>query len=407
MPKRFIGHLWRAIGTSLLAGTVVVADSMRQPMSFFVMQAVHNENVSDSVLASPKLQGIHIRDDWQRVEPASNVMSFSWIDGQIARAKSLGKQVTLGVYTGNNSPSWLGVPLVDGVPIPWDPTVIAAHNELVAELGNRYRNETAIAAVHISAPATDASLEMHYPTGLTGIAGYSDALVIDSWKSAIDAYAAAFPNNALVLNVAMAPDINGAVTFPVIDYARQVLGPRANFIHNSLKASTNPTAAHHSTIVDLGMDGERIGFEMVSPSIDEVRFGGPLVDALALGEQAGAGWYQIYQADVPLIPAVPDVVGDYNFNSVVDAADYTVWRDTLGHAVVRGTGADANGDGFIDGSDFSLWKSSLGATFGSGTGGGSALAAASHGAVPEPASWLLAIVALLSWAKFTARQRQS
>ena len=47
-------------------------------------------------------------------------------------------------------------------------------------------------------------------------------------------------------------------------------------------------------------------------------------------------------------PSRPITTGDYNDNHIVDAADYTVWRDTLGHTVPNGTGADGNTNGIID-----------------------------------------------------------
>jgi hypothetical protein len=382
-----------ALKSALAAAALVLSSQfalgeIRQPDGFYVMQALHQANVPDDVLSSPKLAGVHLRDQWQLLEPTPEEYSFTWLDGQIARAKTLGKQVTMGVYAGTSSPAWLNVPLFNGVPIPWDPAVTAAHDQMVAELGAHYRDETAISAVHISAPATNNSLEMYFPDGLTNVPGYSDANIIASWDAAIDAYSMAFPNNALVLDVAMVPDVSGAITDAVTSYARQVLGERANFIHCSLKATTNPTAPHQQTIVNLHQDGARIGFEMVSPSTDVARFGGPFTDALTIGSAAGAAWYQIYQADVPSIPdnffGVP---GDFNGNGIVDTADYTVWRDTLGRTGA-GLKADGNGNGMIDAGDYGVWQSNFGHTAGSGAG------ASANPAVPEPATFVLLISAV-------------
>ena len=52
--------------------------------------------------------------------------------------------------------------------------------------------------------------------------------------------------------------------------------------------------------------------------------------------------------------------------AVVDAGDYTVWRNTLGQNVAAGSGADGNGDGMIDEDDYNVWRSNFGATSGSG-----------------------------------------
>ncbi|HEY4234629.1 MAG TPA: hypothetical protein VGM76_14440 [Lacipirellulaceae bacterium] len=87
-------------------------------------------------------------------------------------------------------------------------------------------------------------------------------------------------------------------------------------------------------------------------------------------------------------PVTP--TGDYNGNSVVDAADYTVWRDSLGQTVTTaGTQADGDKSGKIDTGDYTFWVSKFGNVLpGSGGGAGSA------GAVPEPATLLLGMAAL-------------
>ncbi len=64
----------------------------------------------------------------------------------------------------------------------------------------------------------------------------------------------------------------------------------------------------------------------------------------------------------PTILNLPPLLGDYNHNGVVDAADYTVWRNTLGQNVVNFTGADGNGNGVIDAADYGVWKANFGQT---------------------------------------------
>lgn len=78
--------------------------------------------------------------------------------------------------------------------------------------------------------------------------------------------------------------------------------------------------------------------------------------------------------------------GDYNDNGIVDAADYTMWRNTLGQT---GTGlaADGNGNGIIDSGDYGIWTSNFGNHAGSGSG--------ATAAVPEPATVELLIVGML------------
>lgn len=83
---------------------------------------------------------------------------------------------------------------------------------------------------------------------------------------------------------------------------------------------------------------------------------------------------------------IAGLTGDYNANGVVDTADYTVWRDTLGSTA--DLQADGDGSGTIDAADYVVWKENFGMTSG---GVGSAA-----GAVPEPATSWIALCALLS-----------
>jgi hypothetical protein len=84
------------------------------------------------------------------------------------------------------------------------------------------------------------------------------------------------------------------------------------------------------------------------------------------------------------------LAGDYNKNGVVDAADYTVWRDTLGSTIdLR---ADGNGNGVIDQSDYDVWKSNFGHITQQGVGS----AKNAPATVPEPQCVCLLLLAVVS-----------
>jgi hypothetical protein len=94
--------------------------------------------------------------------------------------------------------------------------------------------------------------------------------------------------------------------------------------------------------------------------------------------------------------------GDYSQNGKVDAADYIVWRKTLGQLVPLGTGADGNNNGIVDPGDHTFWRSRFGlpgAGAGMGDGSGSNL---SGSAVPEPTT----IVALIIGATYVLTCRR-
>jgi hypothetical protein len=82
--------------------------------------------------------------------------------------------------------------------------------------------------------------------------------------------------------------------------------------------------------------------------------------------------------------------GDYNQDGIVDAADYIVWRKTLGQSGA-GLAADGNNNGSIDSGDFDVWR----AQFGQNAGGGAG--AIANPSVPEPTALVLLILAAEGW----------
>ncbi len=81
--------------------------------------------------------------------------------------------------------------------------------------------------------------------------------------------------------------------------------------------------------------------------------------------------------------------GDYNADGSVDAADYVIWRETMGR---NGTGlaADGNGDGSVDDADYDLWRTHFGETM------ASAFSSTAGNNVPEPCSPVFLLLTLVS-----------
>ena len=87
--------------------------------------------------------------------------------------------------------------------------------------------------------------------------------------------------------------------------------------------------------------------------------------------------------------------GDFNSDGQINAADFTVWRDTLGSSVPAFSGADGDGDSLITAADLEIWQ----AHFGMAVANASSTAAA----VPEPTGiWVILTSFLVIWTK---RQR--
>jgi autotransporter-associated beta strand protein len=156
---------------------------------------------------------------------------------------------------------------------------------------------------------------------------------------------------------------------------------------------------------------------------------------------AGLAWQVVYRTNgvtLNIAPtgqqAIVSPVGDFNRDGTVNAADYSVWRNSLGSSTVMA--ADGNGDNLVNQDDYAIWKNHFGLTwsplagdfnfdghvnaadytiwrnglgetytlddyddwkanFGASPPGSGSAASAS---VPEPAAWLICLVGLLAGA---------
>jgi hypothetical protein len=91
-----------------------------------------------------------------------------------------------------------------------------------------------------------------------------------------------------------------------------------------------------------------------------------------------------------LLASAPILAGDYNDDGVVDAADYTLWRDNLGAAA--GTLANDADGGQIGPAQYNSWVANFGAT-----GPGDGVGSVSGTTVPEPATVVLLLLGGLFW----------
>lgn len=103
--------------------------------------------------------------------------------------------------------------------------------------------------------------------------------------------------------------------------------------------------------------------------------------SLGLSTSQGIGHFSLnltLDSEASILP------GDYNGNGTVDAADYSVWRASIGST--SDFRADGNNDGVVDSADYEFWKQRFGMTRNSG------MAAAN---APEPRSTTTMFVAAL------------
>ena len=103
------------------------------------------------------------------------------------------------------------------------------------------------------------------------------------------------------------------------------------------------------------------------------------------------------------ITTIASPPGDYNRDGRVNAADYTVWRNTRGQ---NGTGldADGNGDTHVDNSDYAFWKSKYALSAGSGSDANDDSIVNLSANVPEPSTLILLAMVVIAAGNSMARR---
>ena len=120
-----------------------------------------------------------------------------------------------------------------------------------------------------------------------------------------------------------------------------------------------------------------------------------VVTGLVVGTGGGLS---AFMDDFSLTLASAGLAGDFNSDGVVDAADYTVWRDNLGAGDESSLNGNGNGINGVDNDDYALWRSNFG-----DVASESVLAS---NAAPEPSAVLLACLASVA-VTIRCRQRTS
>jgi hypothetical protein len=157
-------------------------------------------------------------------------------------------------------------------------------------------------------------------------------------------------------------------------------GGTGNFVAGSVVPAN--TWAHYRIDFDFGTDTYKsyyngtlvatTGFVDAHLGIDRLTD----VDMVALpaaGDSGSQGQTGVAYFDN--LTVQDGVRGDYNNDGLVNAADYTVWRDSLNQTGF-GLAADGDSDGVIGAADYQVWKTAYGST--------NAMSPAI--AIPEPAA---------------------
>ncbi|WP_145383441.1 choice-of-anchor Q domain-containing protein [Botrimarina mediterranea] len=151
------------------------------------------------------------------------------------------------------------------------------------------------------------------------------------------------------------------ITDSVIGYDNQGLvdGENGNYVGSQL----TPLDPH---LAPLAMNGGPTPTHAPLPGSVAINAGDPDYTELPGATDQRGGPYQRVvggRIDIGAVEAQGPVTaapGDFNGDGRFDAADYTVWRDSLGLSVAPLSTGDATGDGLVDETDRLLWVSRYG-----------------------------------------------
>ncbi len=244
----------------------------------------------DAVLNNPDVSGICIAAEWRELEPEEGKYDFSLIDSVLRKAAAKNKTVSLRVLPGISTPEWVyrkGAKRFEftdrnpnhgdlagrristyqkalSMPVPWDTVFLSCWEKFVAAYGSHYRMTGNIAMIHITGP-TRHSAEMHLPKEpedkKNWIAiGYSPQKMIGAWKRCIAAYASAFPQTPVVLN--LSPVIfNDEVMETVVRYGYEKYGQRFFMQNNILLADNKGMRRRDWAILKQYASKTTVGFQ--------------------------------------------------------------------------------------------------------------------------------------------------
>jgi probable HAF family extracellular repeat protein len=143
-------------------------------------------------------------------------------------------------------------------------------------------------------------------------------------------------------------------------------------------------------VTDFGLGASLDGW--VLTTVQAISSDGKFI--VGYGTNPNTATYEAWLANLTT-PSTPD--GNFNGDAVVDGVDLDLWSGGFGAA----SGADladgdADGDGDVDGADFLVWQRQV----------GSPSVVSTSAAVPEPATWMLIVLAAAGICVIGGRMRQ-
>lgn len=202
---------------------------------------------------------------------------------------------------------------------------------------------------------------------------YDDASTSGGQKVRVIDFNAGSPIEANMGAVTLAGNytysVDGSVASNQMDGNLDVIGTPGNLVDpagavdatpdyaiNLPQANTDDTLATFTT--ELAADLAAWNSPGLNAIVGDIQSGTDALSFILAAADDNAATAATYKGN----PFVPNLAGDYNGDRTVNAADYSIWRDTLGSTTdLRANGDNANASAnLIDQADYEAWKTRFG-----------------------------------------------
>src|SRR3954471_11866342 len=333
------------------------------------------------------VSGYTLRLFWSDLEPLPDQYNFSVIDSAIQTLAATGRGLNLEIFT-NTEPAYVlagaSSTYIDhngGTnPVPWDPFAQQRHAALFAALANHVvtvagnshpLNQDPTLRSIDTAPAGLNFGVRDLNSGIRNHPDYTQQKYIDAVVGGVHDAASQFPNDTNSLAFFSFSDSTPGTR--VDQQILQRLAPLYNgpgqtkldfFVENLSDNFPIPLANGTGTAINL-MDWVNAGGDTMMQALDswmqhsadreaQLASHDPATGMNMAFNEFGTRFFELYKSDLdgavngaldaagkPLIDGLrywnsrltaADLAGDYNYDGVVDAGDYVIWRKNLGSA---------------------------------------------------------------------------
>ena len=262
-------------------------------------------------------------------------ITFNLTAAQAATAQTLRIGISLGFAGGRNR-----ITVNAGQAGTWTSSIPAASINLNSRGVTRgtYRGPNQLYTYNIPTSALHAgtnTIDLPVVSGSSGSGFLSPNVVYDAIDLVPTASLTSAPH---VQTITLTPSSTSVGTGALVDFTATA--------HDQFRS---PIAANIDFAATDGVIDQRGHF--TSP----LTLGSATITATSAGVSA--------MATVMVVATPPNLLGDYNGDNRVDAADYTVWRDTLDTSVAPYSTTDGDGNGRVDPGDYLIWRQHFGESY--------------------------------------------